>query len=163
MPKNSLLFLQICFSIFSFFSAIRKEVEERWEVAREDVGCAGATMPALEPHGVTTEEAKRLGSISVVQRHSKNDLTCHQTPHFMCPLHYGIQQPYLKWVPRLSWGLPKLRVQRQNKVVSSSCTRCPIEGHWHPQASYLSLDQEVSFMPFRVGWYQAVQVSDRIT
>jgi hypothetical protein len=31
-----------------------------------------------------------------------------------CPLHHGIRQPYLKWVPQLSWGLPKLRVQRQN-------------------------------------------------
>jgi hypothetical protein len=46
-PINSLLFLQICFSIFSFFSAIGKEVEEWWEVIWEDVGCAGATTPAL--------------------------------------------------------------------------------------------------------------------
>jgi hypothetical protein len=46
-PNNSLFFLQICFSIFSFFLVIGKEVEEWWEIVREEVGYAGATMPAL--------------------------------------------------------------------------------------------------------------------
>jgi hypothetical protein len=35
-------------SLFSsFFLAVGKEAEERWEIVQEDVGCAGATMPAL--------------------------------------------------------------------------------------------------------------------
>jgi hypothetical protein len=45
--NNSLLFLQIYSSIFSFFSYIGKEVEEWWEIMWEDVGCTGATAPAL--------------------------------------------------------------------------------------------------------------------
>jgi hypothetical protein len=63
-------------------------------------------------------------------------------------------------------GLPMLRVQRQNPpdgseppranrmrdevtqgVATSWHIRSPIEGTRHPQASYLSLDQEVSFTP----------------
>jgi hypothetical protein len=29
----------------------------------------------------------------------------------------------------------------------------PIKGTQHPQASYLSPDQKVSFTPLRVGWH----------
>jgi hypothetical protein len=46
-PNNYLLFFQIYFSIFSFFLAIGKEVEEWWEIVQEDVGCVGATTPTL--------------------------------------------------------------------------------------------------------------------
>jgi hypothetical protein len=35
--------------------------------------------------------------------------------------------------------------------------RIPIEGTRNPQASHLSSNQEVSFMPLRVGWHQAIQ------
>jgi hypothetical protein len=90
---------------------------------------------------------------------------------------------YRKQVPRLPWGLPKLRVQRRNSpvgseplratrardeaiqgVASSWCIRSPIEGTQHPQASYLSLDREVSFTALHVGWHLAVRVSPpRIT
>jgi hypothetical protein len=41
-------------------------------------------------------------------------------------------------------------------VASSWHIRCPNERTQHPQASYLSLDQEVSFTPLRVGWHRAV-------
>jgi hypothetical protein len=63
-------------------------------------------------------------------------------------------------------GLPMLRIRRQNlaveleppratrardkvtqRVASSGCIQSLIEGIRHPQASYLSLDWEVSFMP----------------
>jgi hypothetical protein len=63
-------------------------------------------------------------------------------------------------------GLPMLRVRRQNlpvgleppiatrvrdeatkRVANSWCIRSPIEGTRHPQASYLSRDQEVCFTP----------------
>jgi hypothetical protein len=82
----------------------------------EDVGCIGPTTLALYPNDVTTEEAKQLGSVGVVTRRNKNDLMRHLTPRMMCPLHHGIRQSYLKWVPRLPFGLPKLRVQRLNPL-----------------------------------------------
>jgi hypothetical protein len=38
----------ICFPwFFSLFSAVGKEVEEWWDIMREDVGCEGVTTPAL--------------------------------------------------------------------------------------------------------------------
>jgi hypothetical protein len=77
---------------------------------QEDEDCTGATTPALLARDVTTEEAKQLGSADVVKRHSKTNLTHHPTPCTTHLLHRGIWQPYPKWVPRLSWGLPKLRV-----------------------------------------------------
>jgi hypothetical protein len=46
-PNNSTLFPQIYFSIFSFFLATGKEVEEWWEIMWEDVGVTGATKSAL--------------------------------------------------------------------------------------------------------------------
>jgi hypothetical protein len=74
-------------------------------------------------------------------------------------------------------GLPVLRVRRQNPLVGSELLgatrardeatqevasdwhiRSPIEGIEHPQASYLSPAQVVSFMPLRVGWHRAIQV-----
>jgi hypothetical protein len=41
------------------------------------------------------------------------DLTykCYLTRHAMHPIRRRIQQPYPKYVPRLPWGLPKLRVR----------------------------------------------------
>jgi hypothetical protein len=67
-------------------------------------------------------------------------------------------------------GLPMLRVRRRNppdKLEPPRATRVrdevtqgvanswhiwsPIEGTQHPQASYLSPDQDVSFTPLRVG------------
>jgi hypothetical protein len=42
------LFLSDLFLYFpSFFSTTGKEVEEWWDIMREEVGCAGATTPAL--------------------------------------------------------------------------------------------------------------------
>jgi hypothetical protein len=102
-------------SLFSsFFSPIGMEAEEWWEIVQKDVGCAGATTPTLKPHSVTTEEEKRLGSASMVKRRNKNDLTRHPTPHMMHHLHHEIRQPYPKRVLQLPWGLPKLRIRRQN-------------------------------------------------
>jgi hypothetical protein len=43
-------------------------------------------------------------------------------------------------------------------VASSWNTWGPIEGSQHPQASYLSPGQEVSFTFLCVGWYLAIQV-----
>jgi hypothetical protein len=54
----------------------------------EDVHCAGVLYIMCE--GVTTEEAKRLGSADTVKRHSKNDLTRHLTPRTTRPMHHGI-------------------------------------------------------------------------
>jgi hypothetical protein len=76
----------------------------------EDVGCAGVTTPALSPHTVTTEEARRLGSIGAVKRHSKNDFMRHPTPLVTCPIRREIWQLYLKGVPLLLWSLLKLKV-----------------------------------------------------
>jgi hypothetical protein len=44
------------------------------------------------------------------------------------------------------------------RVASGCRIWCPIMGMWHPQASYLSLDREVSLTPLRMGWHQAVWV-----
>jgi hypothetical protein len=68
-------------------------------IVREDVVYAGMTTLALYPHGVTTEEAKRLRSAGAVKRCNQNDLTCHPSPHMTRPLNRGIWQPYTKWVP----------------------------------------------------------------
>jgi hypothetical protein len=46
-PTTPSCFLQICFSVSSFFSAVGKEVEEWWDIVREDVGCSGAITLAL--------------------------------------------------------------------------------------------------------------------
>jgi hypothetical protein len=45
--NNSLLFFRYVSLFSSFFSLIGKEVEEWWEIMREDIGCTGATMSAL--------------------------------------------------------------------------------------------------------------------
>jgi hypothetical protein len=107
----------------------------------------------------------------------KNELTRHPTPSIMHPLHRGIRQLYPKSVPRLPWGLPKLRVQRDTRqlgqsrpatkardevtqgVASSWLIWSPIEGIQHTQASYLSLNQKVSFTSFHVGWHRVTQVN----
>jgi hypothetical protein len=79
--------------------------------------------------------------------------------------------------PMIAVGLQQLRVIRQNppvgsepprairprdkvtqRVASSWHIRDPIEGTRHPQGSYLSLDQEVSFMPLYVGWHLVIRV-----
>jgi hypothetical protein len=133
--------------------------------------------PLYGPKVWDIEEAKQLGSTGAVKRHSKNNFTSHPTPHTTRPIHRGIQQLSLKWVPWLPWGLPKLRAGRQNPSMGQSCaeqlewgtkrhkgwpifwrTRCPIEGTRHPQALYLSLDQEVSFTSLHVGWHRAIRI-----
>jgi hypothetical protein len=143
----------------------------------KDVGCAGVAMSALQPHDITIEEVKRLSSTDAVKRCNKNDFMSHPTPHAMHPMRHGTWQLYSKWAQRLMWGLSKLRVRRQNppigseplratrsrdkvtqRMASNWCTRCPIEGTQHPQASYLSPNQEVSFAPLHVGWHRAVRV-----
>jgi hypothetical protein len=117
------------------------------------------------------------GFVNAIKRHSKNERMRHLIPQMMCPLHRGIQQLYPKWVSHLSWGLPKIRVLRQNpsngletpratrvrdeatqRVVHSWRIRSPIEGTWHPHALYLSLDREVSFTLLHVGWHRAILV-----
>jgi hypothetical protein len=62
------------FLYFFSFSALGGEVEEQRDIVQEDVGCVGVIRLALEPHSVTTKEAKRMDSIDVVKRHSKNGL-----------------------------------------------------------------------------------------
>jgi hypothetical protein len=156
------------FLYLSFFSAAGKEIRRQWEIVQEDVGCTGATTSFITPW--CSEEAKRLGSVGVVKRHSKNEHMHHPTPHTTHTLHRGIRQLYPKWAPQLPWSLPKLRVQRQNPPVGSEspratrarheatqrvannwCIQSPIKGTQHPQASYLCPDQEVSFRPLCVG------------
>jgi hypothetical protein len=44
-------------------------------------------------------------------------------------------------------------------VASSWRIQSPIEGIRHSQASYLSLDWEVSLTPLRMGWHRAVRVN----
>jgi hypothetical protein len=75
--SNSLLFLDL-FSLSLFLFRWRegettpyggKEERIWWEIMWEDVGCAQEKLLALEPRGVTTEEAKQLGA---VKRHSKH-------------------------------------------------------------------------------------------
>jgi hypothetical protein len=98
------------------------------------------------------------------------------TSHMPHPLHRGIRPPYPKWVTRLSWAYQCLgfegetchsgqscleqpkRVMKQHKGwPADDASREPSRGQ-HPQASYLSPDREISFMPLRVGWHQAVRV-----
>jgi hypothetical protein len=45
------------------------------------------------------------------------------------------------------------RPEQPEQGTSSWRIRSHIEGTHHPQASYLSPDQDVSFMPLRVGWH----------
>jgi hypothetical protein len=52
----------------------------------------------------------------------------------------------------------KARDDATQRVASSWNTWGPIEGSQHPQASYLSPGQEVSFTFLCVGWYLAIQV-----
>jgi hypothetical protein len=51
----------------------------------------------------------------------------------------------------------RARDEATQGVATSWHIQSPIEGTWHPQASYLSLDWEVSFVPLW-GWHQAVRV-----
>jgi hypothetical protein len=76
-------------SLFFLFPVIGKEVEKWRDIMWEDVGCAGVTRPALYPHGIIDEEAKRPGSAGTIKRCSKNDFTHHLTPRTMCPTHRG--------------------------------------------------------------------------
>jgi hypothetical protein len=74
-------------------------------------------------------------------------------------------------------GLPMVRVRRQNPPVGLEPPRAirardevtqrvdrswhiqsPIEGTQHSQASYLSLNWEVSFTPLHVGWHRVIRV-----
>jgi hypothetical protein len=106
--NSYLIFFKICFSIFlSFFSAVGKDVQEQRDIMWEDVGSAGAIDCFIAPWC-----NNRGGKAAGLHRHSKNGFTRHLTPHTMRPIRRGIQQPYPKRVPRLSWGLPKLRVRR---------------------------------------------------
>jgi hypothetical protein len=58
--------------------------------------------------------------------------------------------------------LPRARDEATQRVASSWHIRCPIEGIWHPQASYLSPEWEVFVLPLRVGWHQPSGFSMRI-
>ncbi len=48
--------------------------------------------------------------------------------------------------------------KRGMRAIVSWRIRRDIEGTRHPQASYLSSDQDVSLMPLHVGWHRVVQV-----
>jgi hypothetical protein len=52
----------------------------------------------------------------------------------------------------------KARDKATQRVASSWRIWSPIKGTHHPQASYMSLDREVSFTSLYVGWHRAVQV-----
>jgi hypothetical protein len=56
-----------------------------------------------------------------------------------------------------------MRDEVTQNVASSWRIRCPNEGIQHPEASNLSLDREVSFVPLHVGWHRAIRVSARVT
>jgi hypothetical protein len=83
--NNSLLFFHICFTISSFFSAVGMEAEERWDIMREDVGCAGATAHLIAPRC-----NNRRGKAAGLRSRRKNDFMRHPTPHTTCRMHRGI-------------------------------------------------------------------------
>jgi hypothetical protein len=53
---------------------------------------------------------------------------------------------------------PRARDEATQEVASSWRIQSPIEGTRHPQASYLSPDREVSFMPLHVGCHRVIWV-----
>jgi hypothetical protein len=61
--------------------------------------------------------------------------------------------------PRFKGGsVTRVRDEATQTVASSWRTQGPIEGTWHDQASYMSLNWEVSFRSLCVGWYLAICV-----
>jgi hypothetical protein len=119
------------------------------------------------PHSVAAEEAKRLDSTGAVKRCCRNDLytstdSSHDAPY--TSREYG--QAVFETGPTIDMGSVKAqgskakpvngseppratraRDQTTQRVATSSHIRSPIEGTQCSQASYLSLDQEISFTP----------------
>jgi hypothetical protein len=137
---------------------------------REDIGCTQERLLALQACGVTTEEAKRQDLASAVKRRSKNEFTSHANSSHDTPSTSRDTSTVSKMGPMIVEGPATLWVLRQNPPVRSEPYRAtrardeatqrvaiiwriqgPIEGTRHAQASYLSLDQEVSFTLLRVG------------
>jgi hypothetical protein len=116
-----------------------------------DVGCTRVTRPALWPRGVKIEGVKQMDSADVVKRRSKNGFYASSDSSYDMPYKsrvYG--QPYLKRVPSVGQSRPEQpeRGTKQHKGWPTFWrTQGPIEGTRRPQASYLSLDRKVSFMP----------------
>jgi hypothetical protein len=52
----------------------------------------------------------------------------------------------------------RARDEATQRLASGWRTQHPIEETRHPQALYVSLDQEVSFTPLLVGWHRAIWV-----
>jgi hypothetical protein len=132
---------------------------------------------ALYPCGVTTEEAKRRAPANTLKRRSKHEFTRHPNSSHDTPSTSWDTTTISKMGPIIAEGPANLRVPRQNppvrlkplratrvrdeatqRVASIWCIRGPTEGTWHPQASYLSPEWELSFTPLYVGWHLAVRV-----
>jgi hypothetical protein len=90
---------------------------------QEDVGCTGVSRPALSPRGVTTEEAKRLGSTGPVKRPSKNDFTCHPTPRTTRPIRHGNMATVSKMGPTIIVGSAKAQASKVKIVYGSEPPR----------------------------------------
>jgi hypothetical protein len=95
-----------------------------------------------------------LGSADAVKRCSKNDFTHHPTPRTKHRIHHGNTTIVTKMGPMIAVGSAKAQGWKVKPVYGSEPHRgwptfCrtwrPIEGTQLPQASYLSLDWEVSF------------------
>jgi hypothetical protein len=142
-------------------------VEEQRDIVRENVGCTGVTRPAFTASWCNSQGGEVVGLHRRSKKGVVNMILCVTRLLVWCALYVmGIWQQYLKWIPRLLCSLSKLMVRRQNPSMGQSHpeepkwgtkrhkgwptflhTRCPIKGTRHPQASYLSLDYEVSFTP----------------
>jgi hypothetical protein len=107
-----------------------------------------------------------LGSAGAAKRQSKNDFMHHQTSRTMHPICHGNMATVSKTGPTITVGSAKAQGSKVKPVYGSELPRAtrvrdeatqrmtnilahpvPHLGAWHPQASYLSLDREVSLMP----------------
>jgi hypothetical protein len=115
-------------------------------------GCRGAQVqpPASNP---AASVDKRLGPLRCSKGPSKLSLPTFPTPRTLCQLQQqGIQKLYPQCPPTLDgWGYAKAQGSKVNPLDGSEPPRATRardkathEGIRHPQASYLSPEQEVS-------------------
>jgi hypothetical protein len=110
--------------------------------------------------------AKWLDSIDAIKRCSKNDFTRHLTPRMMHPIRHRNTTTVSVMDPMIAVGSAKALGLKAKPIYGSELSRAtrardeatqrvanilvhptPNRGTRHPQASYLSLDWEVSFTP----------------
>jgi hypothetical protein len=159
------VFAKNCFSVFSLFS--RREGgggTEGYHVGRCRLHRSYQTSFIVR--GVKIKGAKRMDSTDAVKRRSKNGFYTaglfKQCSQFIA----GIQPTISKMGPMIAVGSAKAQGLKEKPISGSEPTRAtrardeatqrvaniwrtrgPIEGTQCPQASYLSLDWKVSFVP----------------